>query len=123
MNTVFFGWLTFTGILLSTLLFFQNLLKPEQDKSRVNLHCTLGKLTILTLAGHLLSQPIAGWSQNWSIWSGLGLYLIIMASGIVLLYIPDAGVLRYHARSIHPALVVGLAIALIHHILTVYGVL
>ena len=123
MNTELFGWLTFIGITLSTLLYLQNHFNPDQTKTRVNLHCTIGKLTIITLAGHLLSQPIEGWGGMWGIWSGIGFYLIIIASGIVLLYIPDAGVLRYHARSFHSALVVGLAAAVLHHVLTMYGIL
>ena len=123
MNTVLFGWLTFIGITLSTLLYLQNLFNPNQKPSRINTHCTIGKLTIITLAAHLLSQPIAGWNQNWGIWSGLGFYLIIMASGIVLLYIPDAGTIRYHARSFHSALIVGLGAAVLHHVLTMYGIL
>ena len=122
MNTHLFGWLTLLGVGLTTLLYFQNLFQPNQRASRVNIHCTIGKLTILTLAGHLLSQPLEGWASNWGIWAGLGLYLIVMASGIVLLYLPEAGVLRYHARSVHPALVVGLAFAVIQHILIQLGI-
>ena len=49
--------------------------------------------------------------------------MIIIASGIVLMYLPEAGKLRYHARSIHPALLVGLGVALIHHILSTLGIL
>ena len=123
MNTVLFGWLTFIGITLSTLLYLQNHFNPNQTKTRVNTHCTIAKLTIITLTAHLLSQPIEGWGTMWGIWSGIGFYLIIMASGIVLLYIPDAGSIRYHARSFHSALVVGLAAAIIHHVLTMYGIL
>lgn len=118
-----FGWLTFTGVSISTLLYLQNLLQSKQTERRVNIHCTVGKLTILTLAGHLLSQPISGIADNFSIWTGLGLYLIIMASGIVLLYLPESGSVRYHARSVHPALVVGLAFTLTQHILWVYNII
>ncbi len=123
MNTHLFGWLTLLGVGLTTLLYFQNLFQPNQRESRVNIHCTIGKLTILTLTGHLLSQTIEGWISNWGIWAGLGLYFIVMASGIVLMYLPEAGVIRYHARSVHPALVVGLAFAVIQHILTQYGII
>lgn len=121
--TELFGWLTLAGVTMTTFLYFQNLFNPDQGKSRVNIHCTIGKLTIITVAGHLLSQPIAGWNHMWGIWTGLGLYFIIMASGIVLLYLPDVGVFRYHARSVHPALVVGLAVSVIHHVLIMYGVI
>jgi hypothetical protein len=113
-----FGWLSLIGVAYASVLFFWNMFDPEQEESRVHLHCNISKLTILTIAAHLLSQPISGLGEQWVIWTGLGFYLIIVASGIVLLYMPDAGILRYHARSIHPALLIGLAISLIYHVLT-----
>ena len=121
MNNIF-GWLSFIGILYATTLYFWNLFNPNQKMRRLNLHCNLSKLTIPTIAAHLLSQELTGFT-DWIIWSGLGLYLIIMASGIVLMYLPEARNLRYHARSIHPALLVGLIVALIHHVLSMLGFL
>ena len=121
MNNIY-GWLSLLGILYATSLLIQNMLNPHQKTKRVNLHCTISKLTIPTIAAHLLSQKITG-INDWITWSGLGIYLIIIASGIVLMYLPDAGKLRYHARSIHPALMVGLAVSLTHHILTNLGIL
>jgi len=117
-----FGWLSLLGILYATSLFLWNMLNPYQKEKRVNLHCTISKLTIPTIAAHLLSQEITGFT-DWIIWSGLGIYLIIIASGIVLMYLPEAGTLRYHAISIHPARLVGLAISLLHHVLTILGIL
>ena len=121
MNHIF-GWLSFLGILYATSLLLWNMLNPYQKKRRVNIHCTISKITIPTIAAHLLSQEITGFN-DWIIWSGLGMYLIIIASGIVLMYLPEAGKLRYHARSIHPALMVGLVVSLIHHILTMLGII
>ena len=117
-----FGWISLIGILYATSLFILNLLNPHQKKQRVNLHCTTSKITIPTIAAHLLSQEITGFT-DWIIWSGLGMYLIIISSGIVLMYLPNAGKLRYHARSIHPALMIGLGVSLIHHVLTILGIL
>ncbi len=122
MTANIFGWLSFLGILYATSLFLWNIFNPHQKEKRVNLHCTISKLTIPTIAAHLLSQQITGFN-DWIIWSGLGLYMIIIASGIVLMYLPEAGKLRYHARSIHPALLVGLGISLLHHVLTILGIL
>ena len=113
-----FGWLGFIGITFASLLYFWNLFNPHQKTKRVNLHCTISKLTIPAITAHLISQPITGFDAEWIIWSGLGLYLIIIASGIVLMYLPKAGTLRYHSRTFHPALLVGLAAALLHHVLT-----
>ena len=113
-----FGWLSLIGVAYASILYLLNIFSPAQKETRVHLHCNISKLTIPTILAHLLSQPIKGFSEHWVIYTGLGLYLIIIASGIVLLYLPDAGNIRYHARSIHPALLVGLAVSLIHHVLT-----
>ncbi len=118
LDTHIFGWLSLIGVAYASILYFWNILNPAQKENRVHLHCNISKLTLPTIAAHLLSQPISGLSEQWVIWSGLGCYLIIIASGIVLLYMPNAGMLRYHARSIHPALLIGLGISLIHHVLT-----
>ena len=123
MNTNVFGWLSFIGVLYASMLYLWNLFSPNQKESRLNLHCSISKVTILTIAAHLLSQPLEGFNTKWVIWSGLGLYLIIIASGIVLMYLPEAGKLRYHARSLHPALLVGLGVSLIYHILTMLEIL
>jgi biotin transporter BioY len=112
------GWISFIGVIVSSLLYLFNTLKPTQEKTRVNSHCTIGKITIPTLAVHILSQPLTGFAGEWIIWSGLGLYLIIIVSGIILLYIPGAGWLRYQSRSIHSALVVGLLLSLLHHVIS-----
>ena len=121
MNNIY-GWLSLLGITYATSLLIQNMLNPHQKTKRVNLHCTISKLTIPTIAAHLLSQKITD-INDWITWSGLGIYLIIMASGIVLMYLPDAGKLRYHARSVHPALLIGLSISLLHHVLTMLDIL
>jgi len=121
MNNIY-GWLSLLGILYATSLLIQNMLNPHQKNQRVNLHCNISKITIPTIAAHLLTQKITG-ITDWITWSGLGMYLIIIASGIVLMYLPDTGKIRYHARSIHPALMVGLGVALLHHVLTTLGIL
>lgn len=118
MVTHIFGWLSLIGVAYASILYFWNIFSPAQKETRIHLHCNISKLIIPTILAHLLSQPITGFSEQWVIYAGLGLYLIIITSGVVLLYLPDAGGLRYHARSIHPALLIGLAISLIHHVLT-----
>jgi hypothetical protein len=117
MNMNIFGWLSLLAIAYAAILYLLNILNPNQEENRIHLHCNISKLTIPTIITHLLSQPKHKLSEQWVIWTGFGLYLIIIASGIVLLYLPDAGSLRYHARSIHSALFVGLAVSLIHHVL------
>jgi hypothetical protein len=50
---------------------------------------------------------------------GMVLYFGVIASGIVLLHIPDAGKIRYQARSLHPALIIGLVIISLYHVMNV----
>lgn len=118
-----FGWLSFFGITASSILFLWNVIQPKQKESRIKAHCTIGKLTIPTIIAHLLSQPLNIRNLDWVIISGLIFYLIIMFSGIVLLYLHKPGWLRYHSRSFHSALVLGLYITIIHHIINVLDLL
>jgi hypothetical protein len=115
----FFGWLSLLGVIYATLLYFWNVLNPNQRETRINLHCNISKFTILTIGSHLLFQSLEGLRNQWVIWLGLVIYLIIMISGFVLMYVPGAGNLRYHARTVHSALLVGLGATLIQHVLTV----
>jgi hypothetical protein len=118
-----FGWLSLFGVLYATLLYFWNIFNPHQKEDRLSFHCNISKLTILTITAHLISQPIDGFANNWVIWSGLCLYLVIMVSGIILMYLPRAGSIRYNARAIHSSLLVGLGATLFHHILTMLKIL
>jgi hypothetical protein len=49
----------------------------------------------------------------------LGLLLVTASSGMILRFLPRAGALRYHAASLHPAIVVALLLALLAHLLGV----
>ncbi len=120
MDFQIFGWLSLLGIAYTSFLYFWNMIDPVQGENRVKLHCSIGKMTLITVAGYLFFQSLPGFNDDWFFWLGIGLYLIIIASGVVLLYLPNAGVLRYHARSIHPALVVGLAVVILYYILMLF---
>lgn len=123
MYTYLFGWLSFIGITASSFLFLWNIIQPKQGETRVKIHCTIGKLTMPMIALHLLSQPLSIIDLDWIIWSGLIFYLIIMFSGVVLLYLRKPGWLRYHSRSFHSALVLGLYITILYHIINVLDLL
>jgi hypothetical protein len=118
-----FGWISLFGVVYTSLLYFWNIFYPIQEKKRVNFHCTVGKISIVTITGHLFFQPLSGIKENIAIWLGLGIYLIIIVSGIVLNYLPGVGGLRFHARSVHSTLVAGLFISLALHLLQFYEVL
>ncbi len=116
------GWLTVLGLSYTTALYLMNMLSPLQDARRATVHCTVGKLTFVSTLIHIATVPSLGFDQI-AIWSAIGLVFLTVGTGVILSYLPDAGKLRFHARSIHPALMVGIAVAAIHHILLMSNLL
>lgn len=116
------GWLTVLGLVFTTALYLMNMVSPRQGDSRVYIHCTVGKLTFVSMLVHIVKSPSLSFDQI-AIWSAIGLVFITVGTGVILSYLPDAGNLRFHARSIHPALMVGIAVAAIHHILLMSNML
>jgi len=110
------GWFTILGLVYTTALYFMNMFNPLQSEKRVELHCAVGKLTLVTVLIHIMSNQINGF-QSFAISSAVGLIFLTIGTGVILSYLPDAGSLRFHARSVHPALMVGVAVAAVHHIL------
>ena len=118
--SIVFGVLSLLGIFYASLLYFWNIVDPVQGESRVKLHCSVSKLTLITVASYIYLNPFAGLGDDWFIQIGVGMYLIVIASGVALLYLPNSGVIRYHARAIHPAFVVGLMIVILYHLLMLF---
>lgn len=116
------GWLAVLGLTYTTALYLMNMLNPLQKENRVTIHCTVGKLTFASMLVHIVTVPSLGFNQI-AIWSAVGLVFLTVGTGVILSYLPDAGKLRFHARSIHPALMVGIAVAAIHHILLMSNLL
>jgi hypothetical protein len=112
------GMLSLIGVVFTSLLFFWNQLKPLQSEKRIKLHCNVGLVSLLPTIVHsyLSHQSISSSGNESMIQFGLLLYLIVIASGMILSYFPRSGKIRYYARSFHPALVFGLAIILLSHI-------
>jgi hypothetical protein len=113
------GWLSLIGVAFNSFLFFLNVFKPLQNERRVKFHCNVGLTSLVSTTGHIFLLFLEGYGYESMIWLGFGLYLLILASGAVLFYLPSARGLRYQARSFHPALVIGLVITLLFHILNV----
>ncbi len=111
------GWITVLGLAYTTALYLMNMYSPLQEDNRVTVHCVIGKFTFVSMLVHIATVPSLGFDQV-AIWSAVGLVFLTVGTGVILSYLPDAGNLRFHARSIHPALMVGIAVAVIHHILT-----
>ena len=110
------GWLTVLGLAFTTALFVMNYYNPQQGEGRIWLHCTVGNLTMVTTLIHIYVNPFEG-SKSFAIWSAVGLIFITIGTGVILSYLPNAGKIRFQARSFHPALMVGIAVAVIHHFL------
>jgi predicted exporter len=116
------GWATVLGLMAASALYLMNTVSPMQGDGRVRVHCAMGVFTLVGTVAHLLSMPFDGY-DDFAIWSSVGLIFIIVGTGIILNYIPDAGGIRYHARSIHPALIFGIIIAVSHHVLVVLNII
>lgn len=104
------GWLTAAAVLASASLYVLNRVAPPQGESRIRVHCAVG-LASVALA---LVEVAGSWGElgfNGSV--ALGLLLITASSGMILRFLPRAGALRYHAASLHPAIVVALLLALL----------
>lgn len=115
-----------TGLLLSILflssssLFVLNILKPIQNQSRVRIHCVLGMFTISFAFIHVWDKILFS-SEKLVDLFGLGLILMVMSTGVVLLYFSNSGILRHYSRSFHPALVLGMYLFLLLHLFSLYG--
>ncbi len=116
------GWATVLGLLAAGALYVMNTMNPQQGERRIGVHCAIGKLTLFVMVAHLLSMPFDGFN-DFAIWSAVGLIFLTIGTGLILSYIPDVGGFRYHARSIHPALLVAIIIAVAHHVLVVLEII
>jgi len=105
------GWLTLTAVLASASLYVLNRLAPRQTTSRVKAHCLMG-FAALALAIVYFAQTMTG-ELSFSSGASLGLLLVTVASGMVLRFLKAAGEVRYHAASLHPAIVLALLLALL----------
>jgi len=116
------GWATALGLMAASVLYVMNTMNPQQGERRIWIHCTIGKLTLVATVAHLLSMPFDGFN-GFAVWSAVGLIFLTIATGIVLSYIPNAGWIRYHSRSLHPALIIAIIIAVAHHVLVVLDII
>jgi len=110
------GWLSLIGILSCSSIYIWNMVNPAQGERRVKIHSYIGLASLITILIHIVSLPSIDFS-NWLPWTAVGFYFIIISTGVTLLYLPDAGGLRYHARSFHPAILVGLLILILYHLI------
>lgn len=116
------GWVIVLGLAATGSLALMNYLNPLQGEGRMWAHRAIGKFTMVATASHLLSVPFNG-LDNVAIWTSTALVFVTAGTGMILSYIPGAGAIRYHARSIHPALIIAIAIAVAHHVMVVLEIL
>jgi len=103
-------------IFVSSSMIVQNYFSPNQDRQRIRFHCYVGYSALLLAIIHALSMDSIIFSSDMSATFALGLIFVIDAMGIVLRFLPNAGSIRFHSRSYHPALVLGLVISAIIHV-------
>ncbi len=115
MSTHITGWLTILGLVATSLLFVLNHLDPQQGTRRIMIHCAVGKFTLITVGAHIWGRYTTGFTEV-AIWLAVGLILITIATGLTLKYLPNTGKIRFLARSVHPVLMVGIVMAVAHHI-------
>jgi hypothetical protein len=106
--TVLTGIGGLVSILVSSLLVLQNYFHPSQDTRRIKIHCYIGLTAFLLALIHALTAN--RYSPNISGMISLGLLFIGNTMGVVMRFLPEAGGIRFHARSYHPAVVLGLVI-------------
>jgi hypothetical protein len=71
---------------------------------------------------HLLSVPFNGF-DNFAICTSTFLVFVTAGTGMILSYLPESGAIRYHAKSIHPALIIAIGIAVAHHAMVALEIL
>ena len=113
---VAFGWLGLAAVLASSTLYAANKLAPGLSEGRMRFHCYAGLASVAFTALHTVYnlESLAG---DWSGLTNIGLVLVIAGSGMLLRYVPNAGVYRFHSATLHPALVLALLVSMLFHAL------
>ena len=105
-------------VFVSSFMFVQNYFTPTQDRQRIRFHCYVGFSALTLSIIHALSTGSMNFSADSTGYFTLGLIFIVDAMGIVMRFLPKAGGIRFHSRSYHPALGLGMAITSVWHILS-----
>lgn len=91
---------------------------PVQSETRVQNHCLIGFATSIVGAIYMYTLYMG---LNWFKITTLLLLVSIAGTGSILKYLPNAGSIRFHSSSLHPALVLSLLIILVFIILKEVG--
>jgi len=110
-------WVTAAAVLASASLYVLNRVAPSQSESRIRVHCAVGLASVAVA----VADVAASWGGELGFGGGaaLGLLLVTASSGLILRYLPWAGPVRYHAASLHSAIVVALLLALLARLIGV----
>jgi hypothetical protein len=110
------GWLGLAAVLASSTLYAFNRLVPGLSMRYMRFHCYAGFASVVFTVLHSAYnwESLAG---DWNGLTNLGLVLVVAGSGMLLRYVPDAGVYRFHSATLHPALVLALLVSMLFHIL------
>ncbi|MBT3284992.1 hypothetical protein HN807_06940 [Candidatus Bathyarchaeota archaeon] len=116
------GWVLVFGLIITSFLVVLNTVNPLQGERRLWIHCAIGKVMILATFAHLLSMPFEGFNDI-AIWSTAVLIFITIATGLLLMYLPDLGKTRYYMRSVHSVLIIAIIISVIRHAMVTLKIL
>ena len=116
------GWGIVLGLAATSSLALMNYLNPLQGERRMRVHRAIGKFTMVATVAHLLSVPFNGF-DNFAICTSTFLVFVTAGTGMILSYLPESGAIRYHAKSIHPALIIAIGIAVAHHAMVALEIL
>ena len=105
-------------VFASSFMTVQNYYNPTQDRQRIRIHCYVGFSALILSIIHAFSVGSLNFSSDSTGYFTLGLIFIVDAMGIVMRFLPEAGEIRFHSRSYHPALVLGAVITAVWHILS-----
>ncbi len=110
------GLLALAAVLASSSLYAVNRLAPPLSRRFMRLHCLTGFASLAFTLLHA-AYDLDSLAGDWSGLTNLGLVLVIVGSGMLLRYVPDAGSFRFHSATIHPALVLALLVSILFHIM------
>ncbi len=110
------GWALLAFIAAASSLYVLNRFVPRQSEKRIMTHCILGLLALPISILHFYIGINRG--LRLVNLTSLGLVLVVVTTGTLMRFIPNAGSLRFHSSSLHPVMVLALLISVLSHILS-----
>jgi len=111
------GWIGLATVIGAAVYSFTVRVSPKRQEKFLNVHNVIGLIALIPVLLHAYGRvDLNDLSDIVSI-SALLLILTLQASGMVLMFMPRAGELRYRSRSLHIPAALLLYLFLAYHIL------